>query len=170
MSISQQLYVAMHQKDAFKVYLYHKDRRITQHIVVPREGKFKIKGNGYVINSERVFFEKKVPTSIYSASIAEPINPLDINEKSALSSQDFYNAIEATVVQDIIRASTKQDNTMLMMMILLGGCTVMAMAVGVYYISNLIASQSSQISSLTTAVEALKATLANLSNSGTGAW
>lgn len=166
MKLSQQINIAMHPNDAFKVYLYHKDRRITQHIVYPKEGKFKIKGNGYIVNSDRVFFEKKTPTSIYSAQIAEPINPLDINEKSNLSSQDFYNAIEATVVQDIIRAGAKQDNSQMMMMMMMVGIVVVVVAGGIYYLSGILAAQSSQINTLTAALEALKTTIASIPASG----
>lgn len=139
------LKAALNPSKAFKVYLYHKDRRVTQHIVLPKDGQFSIKGNGYLINPERIFFEKKVPCAMYSAAIAEPINPLDMNEKSKLSSQDFYNAIEARVVQDIIRAGKGDDNMMLIMSVIASIAAICAVVYAIYYLGGLIEGQSAQI-------------------------
>ena len=143
------LKATLNPSKAFKVYLYHKDRRVTQHIVLPKDGQFSIKGNGYLVNPERIFFEKKVPCAVYSAAIAEPINPLDMNEKSKLSSQDFYNAIEARVVQDIIRAGNKNDNMMVMIGVIASLAAICAVVYAIYYLGGLIEAQS-------TALEALK--------------
>jgi len=139
MDFKSKMIKTFNKSKAFKVYLYHKDRRVTDHIVVVKDGKFRIKDNGYIVNPERIFFEKSMPCAIYSASIAEPINPLDINEKSKLSSMDFYNAIEATVVQDIIRSSGgKIDTTLLIAIVLMGAVILCGLALGIYYLSDLI--------------------------------
>lgn len=139
MKFSDKMRGFFYSSKAFKVFLYRKDRRLTDHIVIVKDGKFKIEGNGYIVNPERVFFEKKMPCSVYSECIAEPINPLDIDERSKLSSRDFYNAIEATVVQDIIRSSGgKLDATMLMAIILVGAVVIVALVFGIYYLSDLI--------------------------------
>ena len=139
MNFSDKMRLAFNKSKCFKVYLYHKDRRVTSHIVIPKNSQFKLLDNGYIVNPERVFFEKNTPCSIYSASIAEPINPLSIDERSKLSSRDFYNAIEATVVQDIIRSSGgKLDTTTLMAIILVGVVIVVALVFGIYYLSDII--------------------------------
>lgn len=147
---------ALNPAKAFKVYLYHKDRRVTQHIVLPKDGQFSIKGNGYIVNPERVFFEKKIPCSMYSAAVAEPINPLDMNEKSKLSSQDFYNAIEARVVQDIIRAGTRNENMLLMMAVLAAIGAIGAVVYAIYYLGGMIDAQNLQIAELLKMIIELK--------------
>lgn len=157
MSFEEKIKVAMNPNRAFKVYMCHKDRRITSHIVLPTDGKFSLKGNGYIINPERIFFEKKMPCAIYSISIAEPINPLDINEKSHLSSQDFYNAIESTVVQDIIRSTGKIDNNLLMAVVGTGVLVMVAVIFVAFYLQGIIATQSQQIAFLQQTIESLKA-------------
>lgn len=156
MSMEESIKVALNPNRAFKVYMCHKDRRITSHIILPKDGKFSLRGNGYVINPERIFFEKKMPCAIYSFSVAEPINPLDINEQSRLSSQDFYNAIESTVVQDIIRSTGKIDNTLLMAIVGMGVVSVIAVMMVAYYLQGTIAAQSQQILLLQQTIDALK--------------
>lgn len=161
--MQEKITIALNPSKAFKVYMFHKDKRVTQHVVIPKDSKFSLKGNGYVINENRVFFENKVPCSVYSSTVAEPINPLSINEKSTLSSQDFYNAIEATVVQDIIRSTGKKDTNMTLFVLMMGCVTVLAVVFGIYYITDILSTQSAQIQLLSSAIEALK-------NSGGGAW
>lgn len=148
MSLNDSINLMMNPHRSFKAYMFHKDRRVTRHIVFPKGGKFKLHGNGYIINPNRIFFEKKTPCSVYSVSIAEPINPLDIDEKSQLSSQDFYNAIEATVVQDIIRSTGKVDNTLLMAVILMGGICILAVFYSIVHIEGLIQAQNAIIATL----------------------
>lgn len=147
MGFSEKLKIMLNQSKAFKVYMFHKDKRVSQHIVIPKDGKFKLKGNGYIINPQRIFFEKRTPCSVYASAIAEPINPLMINELSNLSSQDFYNAIEATVVQDIIRSTNKSDNTMMLVMGL-SLITFVAVLGIAFYLGGLIEQQNTVINAI----------------------
>jgi len=157
MGMDENLKRMMYPSSVFKAYVFHKDRRVSQHIVLPKDGKFTIKGNGYIINPQRIFMDKNMPSAAYSASIAEPINPLDMNEKSQLSSQDFYNAIESTVVQDIIRSTGKQDNTMMMAVMMVGVLSLVGMIFLAYYLGGLIEAQNAAMAAMKAAIEAFKA-------------
>lgn len=148
MSLNDSINLLVNPNRAFKVYMFHKDKRITKHIVYPKGSKFKLRGNGYIINPDRVFFEKKTPCSIYSFATAEPVNPLIIDQTSELSAQDFYNAIEATVVQEIIRSTGKVDNTILLAVVLMGGMCILAVFYSIMHIEGLIAAQNAIIAGL----------------------
>lgn len=158
MGMEENLKKMMYPSSVFKAYLFHKDRRVSQHIVLPRDGKFTIKGNGYIINPQRIFMDKNVPCAAYASAIAEPINPLDMNEQSTLSAQDFYNAIDSSVVQDIIRSTGKQDNSMMMAVMMVGVLSLVGMIFLAYYLGGLIETQGAAISALKSALETIKST------------
>lgn len=152
MTFKERMRLIFQKSKCVKVFLYHKDMRVTEHVVIPEDGKIAINGKGYVIDSTRVFAHKGIPSLAYAEETAEPINPLDISKSSKLSSKDFYNAIENTVIQDVIKQSQETDDTAKYAIV--GGLiSLLAVGAGAYFISEMIGELFVEIENLKETIE-----------------
>lgn len=134
MKLKDKLKLKFNKNKCLLVYYYTADKKMVETVVKPKDGKFIIEGEGYIVNSDNIYMKGSIPFSVYYQGTAEPIDIIKDGKSSELSSKDFYNAIEANVVKEIIRSSESDDKHILYYALAGGIISVLAVGIGVYMI------------------------------------
>lgn len=116
---------------SMRVYLYHDDKRLTEHIVKRPSNHnpyVTIGESHYVVNAEKVFYYDGLPTCAYYSNDPDGVQPLEKSQQSDLTANDLYNAMEEKVSRDIIRYASNNDDDLKRFVMIGAGVSVLAVA------------------------------------------
>lgn len=134
MTFRERMLLLFNKNKVIKVVLFHKDKRVTSHIVKPEDAMFKIGDRQFTIEPEKVFYDKGLPTIIYNSEDPTAGDPMKWESQSAISSREFYDAMEEKVSRDIIRYASEGDDKLQNTLLMGAGIVIVAMAIGFYFL------------------------------------
>ena len=140
------------------VQLYHPDRRLTSHYVIPTGNTAQVGKLSFHLDTEHMYLSKGIPTFTYNsldpASIPIQLEPADW-KNSKISANAFNDAIDETITSKIITGFNTKISTEMMMM-LLGGVMIAAIGVLWYMLSQDIQSLQNALNEQRPVIEALR--------------
>jgi hypothetical protein len=111
-----------------KVWITSKDKRQRAKIAKIVSGKVTIGGHTYNVETDRVYYTGmyRIPTAHYVEGAFEPYDILEGAVSSKISSEDYHDAVESHVANDILKAFDKPTistttSLVILLIVMVGG-------------------------------------------------
>jgi len=151
MTIKERYNLLFYKSKCIKVIIVDVNKRLNSYIVKKDDNDFFSIGNRtYAVSHEAVYISKGIPAYIYyydnpSAVTQEELAyqqmPVDLKEtklRPEVSSADFYNAIEETLLAKIIRYAEDGDKKIINAIYIMGFINLMVVAGATYFLFTMI--------------------------------
>ena len=155
MTITERLNLFFYKSKCIKVIIVDVNKRLNTYIVKKDDNDyFSIGSRTYAVSFNAVYISNGIPAYIYyydnpSAITQEELAfenlPLDMKntkKKPKVTSADFYNAIEESLLSKIIRYAEDGDKKIINSVYIMGGINLLAIVGGLYYLYTMIDSIS----------------------------
>lgn len=97
-----------HKHSCIKVRIYFPDRRAKTYWIIPdTSGNVTIKGMSFIIDKERMYLEKGVPTFIFSNHTTEPIDPRNAPANKLHTAETFNVALTSKITREFLQSTQR---------------------------------------------------------------
>lgn len=151
MTIKERYNLFFYKSKCIKVIIVDVNKRLNTYIVrVDDRGYFSIGERTYAITYEAVYISNGIPAYVYYFDNPSAVNqeeliyqnfPIDVRKtknKPKVSSADFYNAIEESLLSKIIRYAEDGDQKIINTIMIAGGINLLAVLGGFYFLYTLL--------------------------------
>ena len=151
MTIKEQVNLLFFKSKCIKVIIIDVNKRLNSYIIrVDDKTHFSIGERSYAISYGAVYVSKGIPAYVYYFDNPSPVTkeelvyqtlPVDIKQtktKPKVSSADFYNAIEESLLSKIIRYAEDGDKKIINTILMVGGANLLVVAGGIYFLYTLL--------------------------------
>lgn len=97
-----------HKNSCIKVRIYYPDKRAKTYYVIPdTSGSVSINGMSFIIDKERMYLEKGIPTFIFSNHTTEPIDPRNAPANKLHTAETFNVALTSKITREFLQSTQR---------------------------------------------------------------
>lgn len=162
MTLKEKLDLLFYKNECMRIIIYRENKRIHEYIKRVKTGNSVSVGDGtYTIDVEKIFFRGGLPTIAYFENNPEAFDFIEGRFNNTMTSKMYQIALNETVTEHIIsNAKDKKSDINSTLIYGLGGLGLV-FAVGIYYLSDKIATITEKLAEWESIIRALQEIIAN---------